>query len=194
MTDEIYSYPVMRVAEALKSRYKEVAKNDPRDNGQEDPTLLPSNEKLLRTFQDLKPPPGFDNGGLSYSRIPRRAIPPTEQPCGVGGDFAQLQRFFDSRVPTAAARSAAAARSIDAPPPAAPPREPLPTKEALRKQLDFHSILAALGNHPHLLQLLGLVIELEVDLTDAVPSGADATVQVGTAGLDGSSHLYPLTH
>ena len=183
-TGTIYSYPVMQVAEALKGFYKQIATNDARNNGQPNPTLLPRNEALLRVFHDLTPTPGSSYRDPQYLRGTgqQRALPPTRPPGDTLHNFTQLQRFHDRRLPRPAGQS------IDN-----PPREPLPTQDALRTQLDFHSILAALGNHPYLLPLLGLVIELEVDLTAAIPSGGGATVQVGTSGLAGTSHVYPLT-
>ena len=183
-TGTIYSYPVMQVAEALKGFYKQIATNDARNNGKPNPTLLPRNEALLRVFHDLTLTPGSSYRDPQYLRGTgqQRALPPTRPPGDTLHNFTQLQRFHDRRLPRPAGQS------IDT-----PPREPLPTQDALRTQLDFHSILAALGNHPYLLPLLGLVIELEVDLTAAIPGGAGATVQVGISGLAGTSHVYPLT-
>ena len=175
----IHSYPVMRVANVLKTRYQKVAQfvgQEHRRGG----GLLPNNELLLSLFQELKPnldlagrfsPKGGDQpGGISRKL---RAVPPTLQIGGISGDFTQMQLFFQRRTLPV-------------------PRPPLPSHAALRSQLDFHRIISALGNYPHLLPLLGLVVDLEVDLAASIP--AAGTVQLRTSAFTGPPHVHPLTH
>ena len=171
MEGAIHSYPVMRVANALKTRYQQVAQfvgQEHRRGG----GLMPNNELLLSLFKELKP--NLDYAGrFASTSVQRRAIPPTEQIGGISGDFSQMQLFFQRRYPPVH-------------------RPPLPTAGALRSHLDFHRILSALGNYPHLLPLLGLVVDLELDLTASIPAGG--TVQLRTSAFSGPPHVHPLTH
>lgn len=43
-------------------------------------------------------------------------------------------------------------------------------------ELDFHSALSSLAKYPHIMRLLGLVIDLEIELTAAVPQSATVKV------------------
>src|SRR5262249_42272205 len=44
------------------------------------------------------------------------------------------------------------------------------TPAAIRKQFDFHRIMSALGDHPHLLRRLGLVLDLTLDASSIPPA------------------------
>ena len=70
---------------------------------------------------------------------------------------------------------------------------PLPTRAELEEIYDFHQMIAALGDFPKLLRLLGLVVDLRIE--GAVPP-ADATVKVSPAiALDPATTMVtPRTH
>ena len=185
LTGTIHSYPVMRVATAMKQGYQQVSRYAGQER-QRGGRLLPGTEALLSLFKELKPsqryaelfnPKGGDQPG---SRSPKeRAIPPTQQIGGLSGDFTRMQLFFQRPAGGSTYRSSR-------------PSSPLPTTAELRSQLDFHRILGALGNYPHLLPLLGLVVDLEVENAAGIP--AAGTVQLRTSAFSGSPHVHPLTH
>ena len=70
---------------------------------------------------------------------------------------------------------------------------PLPTRAELEEIYDFHQMIAALGDFPKLLRLLGLVVDLRVE---GVVPAADATVKVSASiALDPATTIVtPRTH
>lgn len=77
-------------------------------------------------------------------------------------------------------------------------RTPLPKKEDIAKQLDFHQIVAAMGSYPTLLRRLGLVVDLLLAPSGFTPSaGADLTVKVvfppGTLQVPRTNDAGPAT-
>ncbi len=75
------------------------------------------------------------------------------------------------------------------------------TKADLATLLDFHQVLALLGSFPELLRALGLVVDLEVPLTAAIPRAAAATEGVSvqvlahwTPKLANTHNYSPRTH
>ena len=77
-------------------------------------------------------------------------------------------------------------------------RTPLPSKEDLGKELDFHQIVAAMGSYPVLLRRLGLVVDLRLAPTSFVPS-ANAALSVsvafppGTLQITRTNDAHPVT-
>lgn len=79
--------------------------------------------------------------------------------------------------------------------------ESTPPKADLATLLDFHQVLALLGNFPELLRALGLVVDLEVPLTAEIPRAAATTEGVSVQVLAhwtpklASTYTYsPRTH
>jgi hypothetical protein len=79
--------------------------------------------------------------------------------------------------------------------------ESTPAKADLATLLDFHRVLALLGNFPELLHALGLVVDLEVPLTAEIPRAVAAQEGVSVQVLAhwtpklANTHLYsPRTH
>ncbi|HMJ06781.1 MAG TPA: hypothetical protein VK474_11040, partial [Chthoniobacterales bacterium] len=79
-----------------------------------------------------------------------------------------------------------------------PPSEasqPLPTAAEIEEQYDFHQAIAALGDYPKLLRILGLVVDLRIELNGAAPA-ATGTVKVapGIAFNGVGTEVTPRTH
>lgn len=178
----ILSYPVMRVAGALKNGVQQIASAAAEGQGRGG-TLLPRNEYLLSTFHEMQPNTDLLDRMLGILKK-ERAIPPGTQIGGISGDFTQLQLFHERQMPTTA-QSAAFPQAPSGP-------QPLPSPAALKQSLDFHQIISTLGNYPALLPMLGLVVELEVDYAASIPSSS--TVQLVTSKYGGPPHVHPLTH
>ncbi len=73
--------------------------------------------------------------------------------------------------------------------------EPLPSEPDLAETYDFHQMVSTAGDYPNLLRYLGLVVDLEVTLTAALPAGT-GTVKVAPAlSLTMTTTAYtPRTH
>ncbi len=174
----IHSYPVTKIVEFLRDRYVDVALNSPQE--------LPAIADLLASGFEAIRFSGRDgalkwNGALSDLRdtlASNRAID-TRTASNPTFDFIQLEDFF---------------APVDIPEQA--------TEEELNEPvtlptLDFHEAIQFCNQHPTLLRLLGLVIDLDVNLDGSAPPPSGPTeVRVVPAGgaLTGATIRTPRTH
>ena len=78
-----------------------------------------------------------------------------------------------------------------APPP--PSAKPLPTAAELEEIYDFHSMIASLGDYPRLMRMLGLVVDLRVEIAGPA-AGGTVKVEPSMAFATATTVASPRTH
>lgn len=173
----IHTVPTSKIVAFLKARYTELAIGSPEDYPLIDDLLAGGFEDIGfhgRTGQERWEAVSGHVAGL----IADNKVIDTRAPSSATFDFVQLEDFFaslDGDDPLVAAAYAT---------PVEPPR------------LDVHDVIQFVNQHPALMRLLGLVLDLEVRTTSApLPAGA-TTIQVlpQAAVLAGTTARAPLTH
>ena len=176
----VHSYPLTKIAKFLQDQYTKIALGSPED--------FPSILTLLGNgFADIRFS-GRDgaqrwrsaNQQLRGILAEQRAVD-TREPSTTALDFVQLEDFF-APVAQTPQEIEAVFGTVDQP------------KRPKEHRLDFHETVQFVNQHPALLRLLGLVIDVEVDVA-AAPSGATTVSVVPTAGVSGGiTNRRPRTH
>ena len=194
----IRSYPLARIHADIIGRFQTVIRAIARDPSLAPPTgqmkellasipiLDPDEMARLQTYLEQ----GFQQAKVQGTKIlGPKAIPP--EPLGTQSngmtelDYAQVDAFYHRTVnyPLSGRHVKTAGRQSESRADLA-----MPTAAELAQQYDFHAMVAALGNHPALLRALGLVVDLEIDLTDL---NKDAWAQIRTGSQSTSISVTP---
>ena len=178
----INSYPVSRINADIAARYQGVMQEISGN-----PYEFPTTSQMARQLTDI---PTLNPGSLGAQQV-NAAVNAALQDSGLNAQTAMpayrmLKKSAQKKWPIQADylqvvsfhdRLASVAQEAIAQPPL-----PMPTVAELEQRYDFHAMISALGNHPALLRLLGLVVDLEVDVlaqsegsSSLVPMGGSAT-------------------
>lgn len=173
----IHTYPLTKIAAFLEDHYSQVAIGSPETF----PAIV---DLLAAGFEDIR----FSgrDGAMKWNQtrahleglLVDNKVVDTRSSSSPTFDFAQLEDFFASLdIEDEAVRTA-----YDT-----PVEEP---------SLDFHDAVQFVNQHPALLRLLGLVLDVEVDTTGDAPVLGTTTVVVAPSAevLDGTTVRSPLTH
>lgn len=173
----IHTYPLTKIAGFLKDQYTKILLDSP----EHFPAIV---DLLANGFEDIR----FSgrDGMLRWRQINEELrgvlldnkVVDTRSASTTTFDFAQLEDFF---------------ASLDASDPAVEAAYGAPVEQP---QLDFHDAVQFVNQHPTLLRLLGLVLDLEIDTSAApVPLGpTTVTVRPTAESLGGTVVRTPLTH
>lgn len=158
-TAAIHTYPLTKIVEFLQTHWTQVAMDSP--------TEFPAIVDLLAAgFEDIR----FSGreGALRWNetralleaQLNAAGVVDTTAASDTTFDFVQLEDFFASLDASDPAVEAAVLEPVEPP------------------KLDFHSAVQFVNQHPTLMRLLGLVLDVEVDLGRTVIPDGPATVQV----------------
>lgn len=164
------SYPMSEVAGFLRNRYAQLATMPASAPGSDHPSV----GEFSQAFGILRGLKGFDQY-LDQAQVVPPSDPNEPERTRIPRAFAQLRRFHRPFHPN----------DRMAGPWATPVEKPKP---------DFHQAVALTGQHPTLQRLLGLVVDLEVELSPnaLLPANVDVRVVVPTAD-PGIEHRSPRT-
>ncbi len=172
----IHTYPVTKIAQFLQDHYSEVAVDSP-ETFPAIADLLASGFGAIEYAGRVGAERWRDNQATLRRILDNVGAVDTRDPSSATFDFVQLADFFASVDP-------------DDPAVAAVLNSPVPLPD-----LDFHDAVVACNQHPALLRRLGLVIDLDIDLSQvAVPPAGATTVSVVPGGLAGTAVNTPRTH
>ncbi len=185
----IRSYPVRGVMGLLRNFYTKIAEKNPEEhpNTVEDPDLVelrnslgPINFQFDKIMSRSMPRlPDLDrylkeSRVLDYSGYNSYGFASFEQ-----FSFFQAQRFYD--------------RSEWKEPYREKPNLSLVPKRLKRPDIDFHQILAALGDYPELMRRLGVVIELLVPAPTTAFNKIRVRLKSGGSGFSDANAVFPWT-
>ncbi len=142
---KVRSYPARNIREFIRARYTDVAINSPNE--------FPDIDAILADFHDVDPNVIKSSVGGGISTVESQLTlnkamvngPALQNP---SQDFYQLVRFHQPRVKSAA-------------------RLNLPVPKPV---LDFHEAVSTIGQHPTLMRLLGLAVDLAFDVARVLPA------------------------
>ncbi|WP_310876885.1 hypothetical protein [Priestia megaterium] len=162
---KIRSYPVGNILRLIKRVYQDVA--------QQKSTDFPNFEGEEWTYLRHLIPSEQSMERIEKMLSEKRALPresiKNRQVHHWQSDLTQLQQFY-------------------------PPRDPQSRIEPQVPTLDFHQVIASLGDYPLLLRQLGLVFDLEVDFEPGIPlDGSVAIIPTWSSTLDDSIDRCPET-
>ena len=165
---QVHSYPLTKIAKFLQDQYTKIALGSP-EVFPPIPTLLGNGFSDIRfSGRDGAKRWREVNQQLRGILTERKAVD-TRAPSTPALDFVQLEDFF-APVANTPQEIEAVFGTVDQP------------KRPKEHRLDFHETVQFVNQHPALLRLLGLVVDVEVDVA-AAPSGTTTVAVVPAGGV-----------